>query len=78
LGFSPKKARKFVFCWLFAGFLYICCGGGVYICPKFAEDINRDVFIIIRDLDQFKRFSVGAENFESIHNHSAYVFAEFK
>jgi GTP cyclohydrolase I len=45
--------------------------------PKFVEDIVRDVYIKIRDLEQFKRFSVEAENFESIHNHSAYAFAEF-
>jgi GTP cyclohydrolase I len=45
--------------------------------PKFVEDLVRDVYIKIRDLGQFRRFSVEAENFESIHNHSAYAFAEF-
>ena len=45
--------------------------------PKFVEDLVRDVFIKIRDLEQFPRFSVEAENFESIHNHSAYAFVEF-
>jgi GTP cyclohydrolase I len=45
--------------------------------PKFVEDLVRDVYIKIRDLRQFDRFSVEAENFESIHNHSAYAFAEF-
>jgi GTP cyclohydrolase I len=45
--------------------------------PKFVEDLVRDIYIKIRDLGQFKRFSVEAENFESIHNHSAYAFAEF-
>ena len=45
--------------------------------PKFVEDLVRDVYIKIRDLRQFKRFSVEAENFESIHNHSAYAFVEF-
>jgi GTP cyclohydrolase I len=45
--------------------------------PKFAEDLVRDVYVKIRDLAQFPRFSVEAENFESIHNHSAYAFAEF-
>jgi GTP cyclohydrolase I len=44
--------------------------------PKFAEDLVRDVYARIRDLGQFPRFSVEAENFESIHNHSAYAFAE--
>jgi len=38
----------------------------------------RDTFAKIRALGQFKRFSVEAENFESIHNHSAYAFAEYK
>ena len=45
--------------------------------PKFVEDLVRDVFVKIRELGQFPRFSVEAENFESIHNHSAYAFAEF-
>ena len=44
--------------------------------PKFVEDLVRDVYIKIRDLGQFPRFSVEAENFESIHNHSAYAFVE--
>jgi GTP cyclohydrolase I len=45
--------------------------------PKFVEDLVRDVYISIKELDQFPRFSVEAENFESIHNHSAFAFAEF-
>jgi len=45
--------------------------------PKFVEDLVRDVYIKIKDLNQFMSFSVEAENFESIHNHSAYAFAEF-
>ena len=45
--------------------------------PKFVEDLVRDVYIKIKELGQFPRFSVEAENFESIHNHSAYAFAEF-
>jgi GTP cyclohydrolase I len=44
--------------------------------PKFVEDLVRDVYVKIRNLGQFPRFSVEAENFESIHNHSAYAFAE--
>ena len=43
--------------------------------PKFVEDLVRDVFSKIRDLGHFPSFSVEAENFESIHNHSAYAFA---
>jgi GTP cyclohydrolase I len=45
--------------------------------PKFVEDLVRDVYIEIRALEQFRRFSVEAENFESIHNHSAYARAEY-
>lgn len=45
--------------------------------PKFVEDIVRDVYIGIRSLDRFPRFSVEAENFESIHNHSAFAYAEY-
>ena len=45
--------------------------------PKFVEDLVRDIFVKIREMKQFPRFSVEAENFESIHNHSAYAFAEF-
>jgi len=45
--------------------------------PKFVEDLVRDVYVKIKALNQFPRFSVEAENFESIHNHSAYAFAEY-
>jgi GTP cyclohydrolase I len=45
--------------------------------PKFVEDLVRDVYIEIKGLDQFPRFSVEAENFESIHNHSAFAYAEY-
>ena len=45
--------------------------------PRFVEDLVRDVYISIKDLNQFPRFSVEAENFESIHNHSAFAFAEY-
>jgi len=45
--------------------------------PKFVEDLVRDVYVKIRELGSFPRFSVEAENFESIHNHSAYALAEF-
>ena len=45
--------------------------------PRFVEDLVRDVYIKLRDLKQFPRFSVEAENFESIHNHSAYAFVEY-
>jgi GTP cyclohydrolase I len=46
--------------------------------PKFVEDLVRDVYIEIKDLKKFPRFSVEAENFESIHNHSAFAFARYE
>jgi GTP cyclohydrolase I len=45
--------------------------------PKFVEDLVRDVYIEIKALKVFPRFSVEAENFESIHNHSAFAFAQY-
>jgi len=45
--------------------------------PKFVEDLVRDVYEKIREMGVFPRFSVEAENFESIHNHSAYAYAEY-
>ncbi|MDR0601150.1 MAG: GTP cyclohydrolase FolE2 [Treponema sp.] len=45
--------------------------------PKFVEDLARDVYIELKGMDVFPRFSVEAENFESIHNHSAFAFAEY-
>lgn len=41
--------------------------------PKFVEDLVRDVAAQVKEHKQFKRFVVEAENFESIHNHSAYA-----
>ena len=45
--------------------------------PRFVEDLVRDVYVEIKKLNKFPRFSVEAENFESIHNHSAYAFVEY-
>jgi GTP cyclohydrolase I len=42
--------------------------------PKFVEDIVRDVALSLRSDSNITWFSVSAENFESIHNHSAYAF----
>ena len=42
--------------------------------PKFVEDIVRDVAVEMRKDDNIIWFSVSAENFESIHNHSAYAY----
>lgn len=41
--------------------------------PKFVEDIVRDVAEQLNADDNITWFSVSAENFESIHNHSAYA-----
>nr|MDJ0915605.1 GTP cyclohydrolase I FolE2 [Desulfobacterales bacterium] len=44
-----------------------------YSNPKFVEDIVRDVAQKLQQDDNITWFSVSAENFESIHNHSAYA-----
>ena len=41
--------------------------------PKFVEDIVRDVAKVLKEDNNITWFSVSAENFESIHNHSAYA-----
>jgi GTP cyclohydrolase I len=41
--------------------------------PKFVEDIVRDVAQKLQADENITWFSVSAENFESIHNHSAYA-----
>jgi GTP cyclohydrolase FolE2 len=41
--------------------------------PKFVEDLVRDVAARLRDEPRIARFVVEAENFESIHNHSAFA-----
>lgn len=44
--------------------------------PKFVEDLVRDVAIALNSLEPIGRYTVEAENFESIHNHSAYARIE--
>jgi GTP cyclohydrolase I len=44
--------------------------------PKFVEDIVRDVAVRLNAEDRVLAFVVEAENFESIHNHSAYALIE--
>jgi GTP cyclohydrolase I len=44
-----------------------------YANPKFVEDIVRDVAARLQEDNNITWFSVSAENFESIHNHSAYA-----
>lgn len=44
--------------------------------PKFVEDLVRDVALRINADPRIGRYSVDVENFESIHNHSAYARIE--
>ena len=41
--------------------------------PKFAEDLVRDVALALNRDTRIARYSVEVENFESIHNHSAFA-----
>ena len=41
--------------------------------PKFVEDIVRDIAKRLKEDDNITWYSVSAENFESIHNHSAFA-----
>lgn len=41
--------------------------------PRFVEDLVRDVAAALNREPRVRAFSVDAENFESIHNHSAYA-----
>jgi len=44
--------------------------------PKFVEDLVRDVALAIEKDARIGRYAVDVENFESIHNHSAYARIE--
>jgi GTP cyclohydrolase I len=44
--------------------------------PKFVEDMVRDVATRLNADDRIAAYSVESENFESIHNHSAYAMIE--
>jgi GTP cyclohydrolase IB len=44
--------------------------------PKFVEDLVRDVAVRLNGDDRVAAYVVEAENFESIHNHSAYARIE--
>ncbi|MFN9772696.1 MAG: GTP cyclohydrolase FolE2 [Burkholderiales bacterium] len=44
--------------------------------PKFVEDLVRDVALGIEAIDAVSAYTVESENFESIHNHSAYARIE--
>ena len=45
--------------------------------PKFVEDMVRDVAVALRGDTRIASFVVESENFESIHNHSAYAYIAY-
>jgi GTP cyclohydrolase I len=45
--------------------------------PKFVEDLVRDVAGMLNVDERILAYTLEAENFESIHNHSAYALIEF-
>src|SRR5574343_218468 len=44
--------------------------------PKFVEDLVRDIPLRLKQTSAIRAWSVSSENFESIHNHSAYALIE--
>ena len=44
--------------------------------PKFVEDLVRDVAAVLNLDERVEAYMVESENFESIHNHSAYALIE--
>lgn len=44
--------------------------------PKFVEDLVRDIAKLLNEDERVVSYRVEAENFESIHNHSAYAYIE--
>ncbi len=44
--------------------------------PKFVEDMVRDVAVRLNNDSRITRYIIESENFESIHNHSAYAMIE--
>jgi len=44
--------------------------------PKFVEDIVRDVALKMNSDERIAAYTIESENFESIHNHSAYAMVE--
>jgi GTP cyclohydrolase IB len=45
--------------------------------PKFVEDLVRDIALSLNKDDRVTAYTIESENFESIHNHSAYALIEF-
>lgn len=44
--------------------------------PKFVEDLVRDIATQLNNDDRIVAYTIESENFESIHNHSAYAYIE--
>jgi GTP cyclohydrolase I len=44
--------------------------------PKFVEDMVRDIAVKLNGDERIRAYTVESENFESIHNHSAYAMVE--
>ncbi len=44
--------------------------------PKFVEDMVRDIAVRLNADQRITAYTVESENFESIHNHSAYAMIE--
>ncbi|MFP4079407.1 MAG: GTP cyclohydrolase FolE2 [Ectothiorhodospira sp.] len=44
--------------------------------PKFVEDLVRDIAVRLNTDERITAYAVASENFESIHNHSAYALIE--
>jgi len=44
--------------------------------PKFVEDMVRDIALRLNQESRIEGYIVESENFESIHNHSAYAMIE--
>ncbi|MEW8560819.1 MAG: GTP cyclohydrolase, FolE2/MptA family, partial [Candidatus Thiodiazotropha sp.] len=44
--------------------------------PKFVEDMVRDIAVQLNREERISAYIVESENFESIHNHSAYALIE--
>jgi GTP cyclohydrolase I len=42
--------------------------------PKFVEDLVRDIAVALHQEEKIVAYEVSSENFESIHNHSAYAW----
>ena len=49
-----------------------------YSNPMFVEDVVREIAHRLSQIDNFTWYAVESENFESIHNHSAYAYIESK